>query len=122
MLEKTRECVQEGGMNKFTSSCPAFIIIAEEKTNTTAKLGGMIKNHDFPEIDIGIATAHICFAATEQGLSTCILGWFNEKKLKNYLDIKGLRRIHLVIAVGYAEDNNLRVKKRKSTEDISKMI
>lgn len=115
---KVRECLQDKGMNKFTEKCPAFIVIAEQPTVMSSKIGGLIKGHDFPQIDIGIATAHICYAATAQGLSTCILGWFDEKKLKKYLDIKSNRRVHIVVAVGYAEDKPLREKKRKSYEDV----
>jgi hypothetical protein len=50
------------------------------------------------------------------------MGWFNEKKLQNYLNIQDINRIHLIIAVGYAEDKPLREKKRKSKEEISRFI
>ncbi|MEB3373237.1 nitroreductase family protein [Bacteroides sp. CR5/BHMF/2] len=31
-------------------------------------------------IDIGIAAAHISLAAEAEGLGSCILGWFDEKR------------------------------------------
>ena len=71
-------CLQEMGMNKFTDKCPAFIIIAEEKATLSARLGGKVKDQKYAPIDIGLATAQLCLAATQQGLSTCIMGWFNE--------------------------------------------
>ena len=67
--------------------------------------------------DIGIAVAHFTLCATSCGLSTCILGWFEEKKLAQLLGIKN--RIRLVIALGYAAENDaIRPKKRKSLEEL----
>lgn len=115
-------CLQEMGMNKFTDKCPAFIIIAEEKATLSARIGGKVKNQEYAPIDIGLATAQLCLAATEQGLSTCIMGWFNEPQLKELLDIAKEKRIRLVIAVGYAADEEHRQKNRKNLEDIARFI
>ena len=41
-----------------------------------------IRDRHFPLIDIGIAAAHISLAAEAEGLGSCILGWFDEKELK----------------------------------------
>ena len=112
------KCTQKSGMNKFTDNCPAFIIITEEQASLSAKIAGVIASQHYAQIDIGLATAHICYAATEQGLSTCILGWFDEKKLAETLGIPKSKRIRLVISIGYAENENLREKKRKSFDDI----
>lgn len=56
-------------------------------------------------------------AATEQGLSTCILGWLDDGKIRS---ICGLDQpVRLVITVGYAkEEDLLRTKKRKSMEQL----
>lgn len=121
-VEKVRECTQEKGMNKFTSNCPSFIIISEGEKSITAVIGGMIKRRDYGPIDIGIAVAHICYSAMEQGLSTCILGWFNEEKLRKYFGIPASKRVHVIIAVGYAGDKPLRNKSRKPLDDICKIV
>lgn len=119
---KVANCLQDIGMNKFTNKCPAFIIVLEEKGDFKARIGGTIKNQDYSSIDIGIATAHLCLAATEQGLSTCIMGWFNEKMLKDLLHIKASKRIRLVVSIGYSENTKLRTKVRKSIDEISQFI
>lgn len=106
------------GMNKFTSACPAFIVINEEEASLSAKVGSRFKKQDFSQIDIGIACAHLVFAARELGLSTCILGWFSEPALKAVTGIAEDKRIRLVIAVGYAKSDTLREKKRKSAEEV----
>ena len=110
------------GMNKFSENCPAFIVVVEEKATLSARLGGMVKSQEYASIDIGIATAHLVLAATEQGLSTCIMGWFHEGKLKNLLPIPKEKRIRLVIGVGYAAKEGLRPKKRKSLPEIATFL
>ncbi|WP_209702858.1 nitroreductase family protein [Clostridium algifaecis] len=122
LSSKVSECLQDLVMNKFTAKCPAFIIILEEKGDIKARIGETIKNQDYSSIDIGIATAHLCLAATEQGLSTCIMGWFNEKKLKKLLDIPNSKRIRLVVSIGYSADTKLRTKVRKNMAEISQFI
>lgn len=119
---KVAKCIQDVVMNKFTEKCPAFIIVLQEKTDIKARIGGSIKNQDYASVDIGIAACQLCLAATEQGLSTCIMGWFNEKKLKELLNIPNSKRIRLVISIGYSADKNIRNKVRKSIDEIAKFI
>lgn len=119
---KTAKCLQDGGMNKFTENCPAFIVVIEEQATLKSRVGGAIKHQDFRSIDIGLATAHLCLAATEQGLSSCIMGWLNENKLKELLSIPKSKRIRLVVSVGYAADGKLRTKVRKSMDEIVRFI
>ncbi len=105
------------GINKFVEDAPCFIVICENNYSLSATLGSNIKDQDYRSIDIGIAGAHITLAATEKGLDTCILGWFDEKKLKQLFNIKN--RIRLLIALGYSvEGYPLREKTRKSIDEL----
>jgi nitroreductase len=122
LSSKVAECLQDKVMNKFTSECHAFIIVIEENGNLTSRAGALIKQQDYRSVDLGIATEHICLAATEQNLGTCILGWFNEKELKKLLNISKLKRIRLVVAIGYPESNEIRKKIRKNIDEISTFI
>lgn len=102
----------------FTQKSGALIAVLEEKPNIKANLGMAIKNHDFVQMDIGSAASHICLAATQLGLATCILGWFNEGKVKELLDLPRSRRIRLLICVGHAATSQIRDKKRKSLAEV----
>ncbi|HPS24966.1 MAG TPA: nitroreductase family protein, partial [Bacteroidales bacterium] len=51
-------------------------------------------------------------------LGTCIIGWFDEKRLKEILGIDKKRRVPLIVSLGYSEAP-VRAKNRKSLEEIS---
>ena len=102
--------------NKFVEEAPVIIVITMEKSPIVPTIGGRIKNKEYPLIDIGIAADHFCLQAEEEGLGTCMLGWFNEKEVQKLLRIPKSRRIALLISVGYApEDYRVRKKIRKKS-------
>ena len=105
------------GMNKFASDAPIVIVVSEDDYNKTAALGAKVKHNDYRSIDIGIAVAYLTAEAVSQGLSTCILGWLDDEKLRSLCGLN--HPVRLVITLGYAkEDDKLRPKKRKSIDDL----
>lgn len=106
------------GMNHFTRQAPVHILIIEETTNLSSRVGGLVKDNHFPHIDIGIATAHITLAATSLGLGSCIIGWFDQKKIKALLGIPRSKRVLLDVLIGYSTQVH-RDKVRKSIETVS---
>ena len=106
--------------NKFAPQAPVMAVLVIEKPKIITLIGGSVKNRKFPLIDIGIAAEHFCLQATELGLGTCMMGWFNEKKIKQLLNIPKKKRIGLVISLGYSPvDYKQRKKIRKSSEEMS---
>lgn len=105
------------GMNKFAAQAPVLIVLSEEPYVKTAALGAKVKGNDYRSIDIGIAAAYLTAEATAQGLSTCILGWLDDDKIRK---ICGLTMpVRLVITLGYAkEGETLRNKKRKDMAEL----
>lgn len=105
------------GINKFADEAPVVIVISEEEYVKTAALGAKLKGNDYRSIDIGIVAAYITAEATSQGLSSCILGWLDDNKIRGICGIKN--KVRLVITLGYAkESDKLRVKKRKLLEEL----
>lgn len=118
--EKAKEvakATQGMGMNKFASEAPVMIVVSEDNYNKTAGIGAKMKGNDYRSIDIGIATAYLTAEATAQGLGTCILGWFDDKKIRK---ICGLENpVRLVISMGYEKvKSELQTKKRKAYNEI----
>ncbi len=105
------------GMNHFTKQAPIHIVIIEEKANFTSNAGSLIKNKTFPLIDIGITAEHICLQAAAEELGTCMLGWFDEPKVKKLLNIPKAKRVPLIITLGYPAKET-REKRRKELNQI----
>ena len=105
------------GMNKFAADAPIMLVISEMPYVKSAALGAKLKNNDYRSIDIGILSAYLTAAATEQGLSTCILGWLDDGEIREICDLEHPAR--LVITLGYAAENDpLRKKVRKDPEKL----
>jgi nitroreductase len=105
--------------NNFVAEAPVIVAIVIEKMKTVTQVGAYLKDREYALIDIGIAAEHFCLQAAEEGLGTCMLGWFNEKPIKQLLNIPKNKRIGLLITLGYApEDYTLREKRRKGMEEV----
>ena len=106
-----------GGMNKFAVQAPVMLVITEAPYVRSAAVGAKVKKNDYRSIDIGIVTAYITAEATAKGLSTCILGWLDDEKIRTICGTDAPTR--LVITLGYAaEGEKLREKKRKSLDEL----
>ena len=105
-------------LNHFTKQAPMMVVVVREKPNLTSKIGTIVRDKGFTLIDVGIATEHFCLQATEEGLGTCILGWFNEKNVKKMLGIPKDKRAELIICVGYPAKDDIRDKIRKAHGEI----
>jgi len=104
--------------NHFSLQAPVLIILISERSGFLNKVAEAIKDKQFSLIDIGITAEHFCLQATEEGLGTCILGWFDEKGVKKLLNIPQQKRVELIITVGYPASNQIRPKKRKPIDKI----
>lgn len=115
--KKVAKATMGMGMNRFAAQAPILIVISEQPYVKSAALGAKVKKNDYRSIDIGIAAAYLTAEATAQGLSTCILGWLDDKKIRELCDLK--HPVRLVITLGYAKpDDGLRNKKRKELSDL----
>lgn len=117
LIRKAGKAVSGMGMNKFAKDAPVHILVVEESANITSLLGGKVKDKHFPLIDIGIVASHIVLAAESEGLGSCILGWFDEKELKQLAGIPASKRLLLDIVIGYSTKEK-RKKIRKPKEKV----
>ncbi|HEX2919865.1 MAG TPA: nitroreductase family protein [Bacteroidales bacterium] len=104
------------GMNGFVIQAPLLIIVVRENANFSSKIGATVKNKDYSLIDIGIASENICLQATAEGLGSCMIGWFDEERVKKLLRIPKSKRVELIITIGYSEAQK-REKRRKPPEE-----
>ncbi|MCF8374068.1 MAG: nitroreductase family protein [Bacteroidales bacterium] len=104
--------------NKFALTAPVFLVIVMEKPKNITQVGGIIKKREYPLYDIGIAAIQFCLQAEELGLGTCMMGWFNEKKIQSLLSVPPQKRIGLVISLGYPSSEKKREKVRKDRSEV----
>ncbi|MFX1384226.1 MAG: nitroreductase family protein [Promethearchaeota archaeon] len=100
-------------LEKFQSA-PMFIIgIISEKGSGTNPSG-----QKYYGIDFGICFEHLILAATAEGLATCWIGWFNEEKIKEILEIPKKFRVLGLTPLGFPVKPLGEVKDRKPLEKI----
>lgn len=106
--------------NRFAMKAPVIAVLVVEPAPLTVRLGALLKKRQLPLIDIGIAASHLCLQAADLGLGSCMLGWFDERKIKRLLRIPRRRRIGLLATLGYAaKDEAPRAKQRKPASTMS---
>ena len=116
VARQVAKATQGMGMNKFASQAPVLIVISEMPYVKSAAMGARVKNNDYRSIDIGITAAYLTAEAAAQGLGTCILGWFDDEKIRNLCNLS--HPVRLVITMGYPKDDTVRPKKRKEISEL----
>ncbi len=104
-------------VNTWADEVGAFVLITKEHADIPYSITTAAKR-DFREFDIGLMIENFCLEATEQGLGTCIMGVYNEDKLKEKFHIPAHKQISMVIAVGYPKESEIRKKQRKPLEEM----
>lgn len=101
------------------ANVPAFIVICEDKAKLMPGVGERYGSQHFAQMDIGMSAMTLCFAATDCGIGTCMIGTFSQKKMKAALGIDDEITVRLIITVGYdGLGKDPRKKIRKDTETI----
>lgn len=102
-----------GQETKFTDA-PMFIIGV-----ISPSASGENKNGEkYYGVDFGICFEHLILAAAAEGLATCWIGWFNEKKVKEVLNISTGYKVMGLTPLGYPIKPKGEVKERKSLNEI----
>jgi nitroreductase len=65
-----------------------------------------------------MAAEHFCLQAAEEGLGTCMLGMFNQRRAKRLLRVPPGRRIQMLITLGYPSDTAVPEKRRRSLDRV----
>lgn len=121
--EKLAELLQIIGGNKFAVNAPALIVVCEEESPRL--MPAVLEKwgcKQFAQGDTGAATLCITLQAAELGLATCIMGTFDEDKVKKLLDIPMGMTVRTVVALGHAADPKIHTKNRKNIEEITRFV
>ena len=83
--------------NSWISEAPVILAVCIDPENS-----GSHNNMDYYLVDAGISMEHVVLAAAEQGLGTCWIAGFDEKKAKKILSIPEKVRVVALTPLGYA--------------------
>jgi len=110
---KTRKLLCEAARNQaFVAEAPVVIAACSVETEYVMSCGQMA----YP-IDTAIAVDHMTLQAVEEGLGTCWIGAFDEKKVKEILHIPDNVRVVALLPLRYPSDIP-DAKPRKSLAEI----
>ncbi|MCK5030077.1 MAG: nitroreductase family protein, partial [Thermoplasmatales archaeon] len=83
-------------VNRWLRKVPIIIVACGDPT-----LSGANNNIDYFAVDVAIAMEHIILAATDIDLGSCWIAAFNEKKVKEILEIPNRIRVVALTPLGY---------------------
>jgi nitroreductase len=108
-------------INHWTMQVPVLILVLTDQPTFQTRIKGMVscKVYEFLT-DIGMTVSYFCLRAVEEGLGTCVLGNFNEKRVKKLLKLPASKKIVLLISLGYPKSNEPRLKVRKRMDQMVK--
>lgn len=89
-------------MNSFAGQAGCLVCVLTEPSKFIPAAGGALRGTKFNRIDVGMAVSQFILQAEEEGLATCLIGWFNERAVKKTLSLPWSKKIDILIAVGYA--------------------
>ena len=111
------EALNERGHNNFLSKAKAFIVITEKDAILKETVGSKFDRNHFVKYDIGQLTAYITLVAESLGVSSCIIGWINQDKLRQTVGYTDSEQSNIVVALGYS-NIPVREKKRKDVLEV----
>ena len=103
----------------FAGKAPVIIVALNTKGKRLPSLAGRFQEKYYPLIDMGIAGEHLVLQATELGLGTCWVGWFNARGVRELLGLSRHENPVALIPIGYPADTRGRSTSRKVLEEIS---
>lgn len=104
-------------INTFSKKAPVVVVIVSEKSKFLTRIAAMFRDTQYYLIDIGIAGEHLVLQAEDLGLGTCWMGWFDEKAVKEVLNIPRDKKVDILIALGYHAEGKVISKHNRETMD-----
>lgn len=90
---------------KFAAA-PVLAVLLIKENLLVNRAAALVQGTAFQAVDSGIAGEHFVLAATEQGLGTCWIGWFDARACSRRLKLRGTGyRPVCLIAVGYPAES-----------------
>ena len=111
IVQKIKAATLQG----WTKSAPMFIVVCIDPKDSGKNPAGL----DYFTVDAAICLTQLILAATNEGLGTVWMGWFDEGKIRDALKIPESIRIVGLTPLGYPDPKHaLKAQERKSLSDL----
>jgi nitroreductase len=104
--ELRRKIVSQACNKEFLMQPPVLMVACCEKGDS---------------FNVAIAADHMILAATDEGLGTCWVAWFDAEKVKALLDIPADFDVPVIVPIGFADESPVQ-RPRKSLEELITVI
>lgn len=108
-----RECLTVNGHNKFLKDVTTFVACVECEAVLKAGVESRFDRNRFVKYDVGQLIAYLTLGASAEGVESCIIGWMDEQRLKNELNLADNEFCKIVVALGYS---NIETRKKSRKE------
>jgi nitroreductase len=105
----SRVTAEAAGAYSFAAEAPVLIVVC-----AVTDKGLMSCGHSRYAVDCAAAVDHLMLAAVEEGLGTCWIGGFQQKPVKQQLNIPEEVEVFALLPVGYPSDPAPVQKRRKA--------
>lgn len=92
------ELAQAG--NEWIEHAPVVIVACADPS-----LSGVKEDQPYYLLDVGIVMEHLVLAATELGLGTCWVGWFDEERARAALGVPDSLRVVASTPLGFPNES-----------------
>lgn len=122
-LERMRDAlVLENGKSScpWRKQVPLFIALCERE----ARIIPMARDYygttqRFAPGDLAMAALNMCYAATELGLGSCVIGLCSQEKMRRYFGVPEDAEVRLILTIGHpAKETAPKPKVRKPLEEV----
>ncbi|MCC8199868.1 MAG: nitroreductase family protein [Tannerellaceae bacterium] len=117
--EENRKKVVECYPREWIRTAPLFIVVCGDHDQSWKRASD---RKDHLDIDAGIVTEHICLAATEEGLGTCIVCNFDVPLFRNYFRLPEQIEPLAIIPIGYPTSPDLFTKTPKKWKPLAETV
>ena len=117
--ESVKAKINQSYPAKWMVQAPVYIVICADKSIA------WVREYDkkvHTDIDGSIITENLCLAAADCGLGSCWIGHFDPKVISEILDLPENLDPMAILTIGYPSSAEIPTKKRKSLEEIVKII
>jgi nitroreductase len=115
-----RACVGPYRPTRWIAAAPVVIAIVMARDLVTHHVGRLVQGTAFDLLDAGIAGEHLILRATELGLGTCWIGWFNARGAARALRVPRGHRVVALVVMGWPDPGHVaRERTVRAAEEVT---